>query len=622
MNHRAGWHDATIPDRPIPCPVRVHQKPSFDGKFRSMKVLHGRLSRLYFYRNLYKLINKHECRFFWLVEAGTVANFSQMNSPLQLFTPLEPDTLLPIRLTGNERLGGSYSFTIEALAARGTPISFGKVLGLPGFARLTTPGGLDRYFSGIIWEIAKKDGDKEFDRYSVVLRPSLDRLGLVKRTRLFQDLSALQILEKLLEPVGGAEFKLSRPLLPRAYCVQYQETDLEFFLRLCSEEGITHYWLHLSTGHNLILIDDTTSTQPLQTIPFNPNLGGTVDDRPRFVTWNFSQSLAPSSMQVADSHFQLAGMRLDGEGRPPVFVPCCGQELRFPDAPAPWQEEGHPQGRAIDGVSASGLPSKSPPLAGEIDEQLRGVAARLARGAVAGSIRAHADGQCPQLAPGIAFLLVDCNEQNGPWLTVAVEHEVVQEWRSGVGHAEPLRVVSRVESAPLLLAQAPWPPRAKPRVGGVYTAEVIGLPGQEMDLDAYGRVRVRFWCDATEGASGCWVRVAQVWAGNGWGAAFWPRVGHEVVVAFEGGDPDRPLIVGSVYNSKNMPPYPLPAAAYVAGFKSCTERGNPRENFHHFLLNDQQQDASILLHAETQFISTQEQNQVSLRPAFDLSIRG
>ena len=198
----------------------------------------------------------------------------------------------------------------------------------------------------------------------------------------------------------------------------------------------------------------------------------------------------------------------------------------------------------------------------------------------------------------------------------------MQEWRSGLGHAEPLRVVSRVESAPLLLAQAPWPPRAKPRVGGVYTAEVIGLPGQEMDLDAYGRVRVRFWCDATEGASGCWVRVAQVWAGNGWGAAFWPRVGHEVVVAFEGGDPDRPLIVGSVYNSKNMPPYPLPAAAYVAGFKSCTERGNPRENFHHFLLNDQQQDASILLHAETQFISTQEQNQVSLRPAFDLSIRG
>ncbi|MCY2939430.1 MAG: hypothetical protein NTV55_13880, partial [Planctomycetota bacterium] len=232
-----------------------------------------------------------------------------------------------------------------------------------------------------------------------------------------------------------------------------------------------------------------------------------VDDRPRFVTWNFSQSLAPSSMQVADSHFQLAGMRLDGEGRPPVFVPCCGQELRFPDAPAPWQEEGHPQGRACDEVSVSGVPSKSPLLAGEIDEQLRGVAARLARGAVAGSIRARADGQCPQLAPGIAFLLADCNEQNGPWLTVAVEHEVVQEWRSGLGHAEPLRVVSRVESAPLLLAQAPWPPRAKPRVGGVYTAEVIGLPGQEMHLDAYGRVRVRFWCDATEGASGCWVRV-------------------------------------------------------------------------------------------------------------------
>ena len=103
---------------------------------------------------------------------------------------------------------------------------------------------------------------------------------------------------------------------------------------------------------------------------------------------------------------------------------------------------------------------------------------------------------------------------------------------------------------------------------------------------------------------------------------FWPRVGHEVVVIFEGGDPDRPLIVGSVYNSKNMAPYPLPLAAYLAGFKSCTEGGNPSENFHNLLLNDQKDDAAILLHAEKQIISTQEETQINLRPQFDLTIQG
>jgi type VI secretion system secreted protein VgrG len=116
--------------------------------------------------------------------------------------------------------------------------------------------------------------------------------------------------------------------------------------------------------------------------------------------------------------------------------------------------------------------------------------------------------------------------------------------------------------------------------------------------------------------------VAQSWAGNGWGACFWPRVGHEVVVAFEHGDPDRPLVVGSVYNSTNMPPYPMPENKFIAGWKSLTEGGDPTENFHQILMCDESDSPVIAIHSESIFVCNQENQQKSIRPKFDFDFQG
>jgi type VI secretion system secreted protein VgrG len=117
------------------------------------------------------------------------------------------------------------------------------------------------------------------------------------------------------------------------------------------------------------------------------------------------------------------------------------------------------------------------------------------------------------------------------------------------------------------------PERVTPRqsIDGYQTATVVGPAGQEIFVDPFGRVKVKFHWDRRAGAgpeSSCWVRVAQVWAGKSWGAFFWPRVGNEVVVVFEEGDPDRPLIVGCVYNADNMPYYRLPDMAMLGGFRT------------------------------------------------------
>ena len=552
-----------------------------------------------------------------------MADFSQNNSPLQITLPLPPDTLLATRLTGWEELNKGYCFTVEALAKKGTPIAFGLLLGQPGTVQAKVAGGADRFFSGVIWSMRKERADNDFDYYTVVLRPELDRLGHTKRTRLFQDMSALDIINKLLGPVGGSQNLITRLVPPRAYCAQYRETDLEFFLRLCSEEGITFYWLHLPLVSTLVLTDNTKLTVPAMTIPFDPLGGGTKNDGARFTAWGFNQELCPTQVEVRDSHFQLAGMPLSGKAGAPSVLFGGGQPLRFPDAPGPWEEDNHSQARFIDGVAASGLPSLIPPIAGVLDEMQRSAAGRLAEGAVGQCVRSQGSGYCPLVAPGLGFILTECGDQNGPYVATRVEHRVEMQGRYYAGEESALALETRVEAAPQMVAQAPWPPIPKPNVGGVHTAEVLGgLPGQEMNLDQYGRVRVQFPWDRDDGSAGTWVRVAQIWAGNGWGAMFWPRVGHEVVVIFEGGDPDRPLIVGSVYNSKNMPPYKLPIHCYANGIKSCSKDGNPQDNFSHIVFQDAGNPPVLSIHSEGWIVNTQEKDSVQIRPKLDVNITG
>jgi type VI secretion system secreted protein VgrG len=101
----------------------------------------------------------------------------------------------------------------------------------------------------------------------------------------------------------------------------------------------------------------------------------------------------------------------------------------------------------------------------------------------------------------------------------------------------------------------------RPVVHGTHTAIVKGSANEEIWTDSQGRIKIKFhWdrSDDTNEKNSCWVRVAQGMAGAGFGHLFLPRVGHEVVVSYVDGDPDRPIVTGCVYNGTNTPPVGLP----------------------------------------------------------------
>jgi type VI secretion system secreted protein VgrG len=145
------------------------------------------------------------------------------------------------------------------------------------------------------------------------------------------------------------------------------------------------------------------------------------------------------------------------------------------------------------------------------------------------------------------------------------------------------------------------PRREKPVVRGPQTARVVGPAGEEIWTDKFGRIKVQFHWDR-EGKfdenSSCWVRVAQTWAGNRWGAIHIPRVGNEVVVEFLEGDPDRPLVTGSVYNADNMPPYPLPEHKTQSGIRTRSSKGGIEANFNEIRFEDKKGHEELHIQAE------------------------
>jgi type VI secretion system secreted protein VgrG len=409
------------------------------------------------------------------------------------------------------------------------------------FAHETDPV---RYFHGYVTSLAHRAEFAPQQRlYEIELRPWLWMLGRTSNARIFQKLSVPAIVEKVFKAYDIAKYdlQLTRSYELREFCVQYRETDLAFVSRLLEEEGIYYYFRHARDEHTLVLVDDKEQHALL------PGYGADdytfVPDYPadnRIQDWNPAQQLRTAQVALKDYNFKkptlgLTQIRSSGDA-------AAGCELF--DYPGGYQ-------KSKDGGRYAALRLEEEQAGAETVE-----ASSKTHGIVPGFkftfTRLDGEARRPILDAGTEYLVVSARYELDAY---AIPQQLAPELLQRQRAARPLSCTFTALPASVQYRPARTTPR--PRIAGVQTARVVGPKGEEIWTDAYGRVKVQFHWDR-EGElnenSSCWIRVAQIWASRGWGSVYVPRIDQEVVVAFLEGDPDRPLIVGCVYNGMNLPP--------------------------------------------------------------------
>ncbi len=530
--------------------------------------------------------------------------YTQTDRPLTVTTPLGQDVLLLTGFRGHEGISQLFSFELEMLAERGAEIHFDKILGQSVTVELRLSNGDKRYFNGLVKRFSQGGRDEFFVKFRAEVVPKLWLLTKKVQCRIFQHLSVPDILRQLFTGLDvGYEF--AGTYYPRDYCVQYRESDFDFASRLMEEEGIYYFFKHADGSHQLVLTDIKNPTVGGQSsVIYDEVSGGTREDM-RITNWEKTQELRAGEYTLWDHCFELPNNHLEAK-RKTVDSVTVGKvthklrvggndQLEIYDYPGRYAQR-------FDGIDPNGTP-RPQELKRIFEDRDRTVRLRMEQEDVA-CLEIRGASNCGNFAPGHKFTLERHFDANSQYLLKYVEHDAHQTgYRSD--ETQELHYKNHFTCIPASLRYRPQCVTSRPVISGMQTATVVGPEGEEIFCDKYGRVKVQFHWDREgkkDANSSCWLRVAQVWAGKGWGAFFWPRIGHEVVVIFEDGDPDQPMIIGSVYNAANMPAFRLPGAKKFAGIKSATVNGSARKNFNGILFVDEQGKEHLALHSERHMV--------------------
>ncbi|MBI4704937.1 MAG: type VI secretion system tip protein VgrG [Deltaproteobacteria bacterium] len=402
--------------------------------------------------------------------------------------------------------------------------------------------------------------------FRVRLRPALAALGQRQDCRLYQEMSAVDVAKKVLADAGveAAKWELVESYEPRELIVQYRESDLAFFHRLLEDEGIFYLFRHTQDGHVMVVADDSGAFVPADDAPaVELTLAAGASGEP-VTDFERTRALRTTSVVLRDYDFERP------QQRPEASLPA-PDAFALPHAEYP--------GRFVR--AAVGERRARARLREERAD------ADVARG------RSRAIG----LRCGVPFTVTGAAQRglDGEYVVTELVTHGKQTLESGVSNVLCENVFAAIP------AGAPWAPARRtpqPRIRGVQTAVVTG-PSHEPEaihVDKCGRIKVRFHWDRVGGhdeRTSPWLRVAQVPQG---GAMILPRVGWEQSVAFLEGDPDRPFVLGRVYNAAKVPPYGLPGGKAQGALKSMSSPGGAGHN--ELMCNDSGGGQGWNLHAQ------------------------
>ncbi|GHB96091.1 type VI secretion system Vgr family protein [Thermomonas carbonis] len=506
------------------------------------------------------------------------------------------DDLLIEEMSGREAVSELFEFRLRLLSER-DDIDPVRIIGKWAILRIETWDSRhmagERHWNGYVSRFAQTgrapspDGEGDLYTYECDIVPWFWMLTQHEDCRIFQNLSVPDIIETIFGEFAYSDFKLEltedHPELE--YCTQYNESTFDFISRLIEREGIHYYFRHNEDSggstHILVFTDNKDSNPALDPdeLPFHHD--GHAEDFDAIRTLARNEQMRTRKVTLQDWDYKKRGSV--SENTPTVLDIGSDHGLERYQYPGGF-------------VAPSGAADAS------TGKHLSKV---IMEAEEASHLRFRGDSQIRTLAPGHTFTLYD-----HPFDTFNVEYLLLSVWHHGrnnltaggngggdYGNKFTLQPHQTVYRAPLTTR--------KGQVRGPQTAIVVGPPGEEIYTDDLGRIKVRFpWdrkvsgrsTDKPDDKASCWIRVAQMWAGNGYGTMFIPRIGMEVVVDFLEGDPDRPIAVGCVYNGINKPPYALPADATKSTIKTLSSKGGG--GFNELRFEDKKGSEEVFLHAQ------------------------
>jgi type VI secretion system secreted protein VgrG len=500
---------------------------------------------------------------------------------------LGDEELLFKHLVGKEELGRLPEYRLDLLRAqKHKPVVPADLLGTQATVKLLRAHGEYRYINGWITSVELGGALGRYDLYHVVLRPWLWHLTLGADCRIFQDKNALQIIQAVFGDYSSAQFdttKLSGTPRTRPYCVQYRESDFNFVSRLMEEEGIWYYFKHSDGQHSLVLANGASGHVALPESKLAWSHAQS-DDQTRedvITQWRLAQQMRSLKFTHDDFDHESPATKLEKTDQRTVRYPTHG-DLEVYDWPGTYAWPGDAK-NAAQGDFAAKL---------EV------------RRFETGHVVATAATPCRSVAAGMTFGLKDHPWHDGDYLITGVNLEIDIGEREATQAPRGFGFSARLQLVPQAAPFATDAITPKPIVRGPQTAVVVGPAGDEIHVDRFGRVKVWFRWDRVgpkNERSTCFIRAATPWASKGYGMISLPRIGDEVVVSFLEGNPDRPLITGSVYNGDNLPPYSLAAQATVSGIRSRSSKGGGTANFNELRFDDKKGSEYVWFQAEKDF---------------------
>lgn len=484
--------------------------------------------------------------------------FEQTNSALSITTPFGANKLLLDSFQGTEAISVPFRFSLSMRAAA-ADLDPATIVGAVVTVKLAPKDCPTRYFSGIVSRFMHAGGNKAFAFYTAEMVPTLWLLSLSRDRKIYQNKTALDIIKAVLGEYSVTfEAKTTATYGTREYCVQFDETALDFISRLMEEEGIFYFFKFSDGSHTMVLADASSAHlagSDATTLTYFPDQGARISID--VVTQlDFESRLVVQKIEVSDFDYLKPTTALLAESSGTLGK---GKVFSFPGK----------HDVVGDGTTRAKVFVESMQAQGKI---CRGTS------------------YCYPLVAGNKFTLSGHPRAalNTALVVKQIAHSATTEHYSNGFEAFPLTVPFR-------------PPRqtAIPRVAGSQTAMVVGPSGEEIWTDKHGRVKVQFHWDRVgvkDENSSCWVRVSQSWAGVSWGSLFLPRIGQEVVVSYVDGDPDRPLITGAVYNAVNTTPVTLPGMQTQSTIKSRSSKQGTAGN--EIRLEDKKDAEELYMHAQ------------------------